>query len=56
MFNVGVFQPAAALAAGCLILVMPRLLTVIVAIYLIVVGMTGLWPHMTFEQSWRTWH
>ncbi len=35
-------QPVVALIAGVLILLMPRLLNYIVAIYLIVVGLTGL--------------
>jgi hypothetical protein len=35
-------QPIVALIAGILILMMPRLLNFIVAIYLIVVGLTGL--------------
>lgn len=35
-------QPVVALIAGVLILVMPRLLNYIVAIYLIVVGILGL--------------
>lgn len=35
-------QPIIALIAGILILVMPRLLNFIVAIYLIVVGLLGL--------------
>jgi hypothetical protein len=35
-------QPAVALLAGILILIMPRLLNYIVAIYLIVAGITGL--------------
>ncbi len=39
-------QPLVALAAGILILVMPRLLNFIIAIYLIIVGITGLWPHL----------
>ena len=42
--------PLVALVAGILILIMPRLLNFIVAIYLIVVGLTGLnaiyhWVH-----------
>jgi hypothetical protein len=37
-------QPLVALIAGILILVMPRLLNYVVAIYLIVVGVLGLWP------------
>jgi hypothetical protein len=35
-------QPLVALLAGVLILLIPRLLNYIVAIYLIVVGITGL--------------
>jgi hypothetical protein len=35
-------QPLIALGAGVLILIMPRLLNYIVAIYLIVVGIVGL--------------
>jgi len=35
-------QPLVALIAGVLILVMPRLLNYIVAIYLIVIGIIGL--------------
>jgi hypothetical protein len=35
-------QPIVALAAGILILVMPRLLNYIVALYLILVGILGL--------------
>jgi hypothetical protein len=35
-------QPIAALIAGILILVMPRLLNYIVAIYLIIIGIIGL--------------
>ncbi len=34
--------PVAALIAGILILIMPRLLNYIVAFYLIIVGVTGL--------------
>jgi hypothetical protein len=39
-------QPAIALVAGILILAAPRLLNFVVAIYLILVGVTGLWPHL----------
>jgi Protein of unknown function (DUF3096) len=39
--GVGV-QPVVALISGILILVMPRLLNYIVAIYLIVIGLLGL--------------
>lgn len=37
-------QPLVALIAGVLILLIPRLLNYIVAIYLIVVGILGLFP------------
>jgi hypothetical protein len=40
--NMVTLQPLVALAAGVLILVMLRLLNYIVAIYLIIVGITGL--------------
>jgi hypothetical protein len=39
-------SPLIALLAGILILLMPRLLNYIVAIYLIVVGLLGLFPHL----------
>jgi Protein of unknown function (DUF3096) len=37
-------QPLVALIAGILIPLIPRLLNFIVAIYLIIVGVTGLFP------------
>ncbi len=37
--------PVIALIAGILILVQPRLLNYIVAIYLIIIGILGLIPH-----------
>jgi hypothetical protein len=40
--NLLTIQPLVALIAGILILVIPRLLNYIVAVYLIVVGITGL--------------
>jgi hypothetical protein len=39
-------QPLVALIAGILILIVPRLLNFIVAIYLIIIGITGLWPRL----------
>jgi DUF3096 family protein len=42
MITVSHIQPLVALLAGILILIVPRLLNYIVAIYLIVVGITGL--------------
>lgn len=38
--------PLISLIAGVLILIMPRLLNYIVAIYLIVVGLIGLFPNL----------
>lgn len=38
--------PLIALIAGILILIVPRLLNYIVAIYLIVIGVIGLFPHL----------
>jgi putative Mn2+ efflux pump MntP len=46
MINTIVLQPLVALIAGILILVIPRLLNFIVAVYLIIIGITGLWPHL----------
>jgi hypothetical protein len=42
--NLLLIQPIVALIAGVLILLVPRLLNYIVAIYLIVVGVAGLLP------------
>ncbi|HUC72927.1 MAG TPA: DUF3096 domain-containing protein [Stellaceae bacterium] len=39
-------QPLIALIAGILILLVPRILNYVVAIYLIVIGIIGLWPHI----------
>ena len=41
-FGIAHLQPLVALIAGILILIMPRLLNFIVAIYLIVIGIVGL--------------
>jgi Protein of unknown function (DUF3096) len=42
IISVSHLQPIAALIAGILILVIPRLLNFIVAIYLIIIGIIGL--------------
>jgi Protein of unknown function (DUF3096) len=42
IISVSHLQPIAALIAGILILVIPRLLNFIVAIYLIIIGLIGL--------------
>ena len=42
-------SPLIALIAGVLILVMPRLLNYIVAIYLIIIGLLGLFPNLAIH-------
>ena len=39
-------QPLVALIIGILILLVPRFLNFFVAIYLILIGVVGLWPHL----------
>jgi hypothetical protein len=46
MDNAVIIQPLVALIAGILILIMPRLLNYVVALYLILVGVLGLWPQL----------
>ncbi len=46
MMNIVVLQPLAALLFGILILILPRLLNYLIAIYLILIGLVGLFPHM----------
>ncbi len=43
-----VLTPIIALIAGLLILIMPRLLNFIVAVYLIAIGVIGLLGHVRF--------
>lgn len=38
------FQPLIALLAGLMILLVPRALNYVVAFYLIIVGISGIWP------------
>ncbi|HVO13593.1 MAG TPA: DUF3096 domain-containing protein [Alphaproteobacteria bacterium] len=45
MVHMVILQPLAALVAGILILILPRILNYIVAIYLIVIGLVGLLGH-----------
>jgi len=44
--DISLLQPMIALIAGILILVLPRLLNYVVALYLILLGVSGLWPHL----------
>jgi hypothetical protein len=44
--NVIMIQPLIALLFGILILILPRLLNYLIAIYLIFIGLVGLFPHI----------
>lgn len=44
--DMAIITPLVALIFGLLILFVPRLLNFLVAIYLILVGVIGLWPHL----------
>jgi hypothetical protein len=44
--DMAIITPLVALIFGLLILFVPRLLNFLVAIYLIFVGVIGLWPHL----------
>jgi len=44
--DVFVIQPLVALIAGILILLIPHILNYVVAIYLIFIGLVGLWPRL----------
>ena len=44
--DVVTLQPLVALIIGILILLVPRFLNYLVAIYLILIGVVGLWPHL----------
>ncbi len=46
MTGVFVLQPILALIAGVLILIFPRLLNYVIAAYLILFGLAGLFPHV----------
>ena len=44
--DVIMIQPLLALLFGILVLILPRLLNYLIAIYLIFIGLTGLFPHL----------
>jgi hypothetical protein len=44
-------QPLIALVAGILVLIMPRILNYVIAIYLIIVGLLGLFPNLLHHVS-----
>ena len=47
--DIVVIQPLVALIAGILILLIPRLLNYVIAIYLILIGVIGLWPRLLYH-------
>jgi len=44
--HITALQPLVALIAGILILLVPRVLNYVIAIYLILIGLLGLFPHL----------
>ena len=46
VISIAHLTPIVSLIAGILILVMPRLLNIIVAVYLIFIGLIGLFPNI----------
>jgi hypothetical protein len=44
--NIVTIAPIVALIAGILILIAPRILNYVVALYLIFIGVIGIWPHI----------
>ena len=46
MIDLVYIQPVVALVFGILILLLPRILNYLIAIYLIFIGVVGLWPHL----------
>ncbi len=44
--NVVMIQPLVALLFGILILILPRLLNYLIAVYLIFIGLVGLFPNL----------
>ncbi|MGH6872907.1 MAG: DUF3096 domain-containing protein [Rhizomicrobium sp.] len=44
--DIDIVLPLIALIFGILILFVPRLLNYLVAVYLILIGIIGLWPHL----------
>lgn len=45
--DLDILAPILALVAGILILIMPRILNYVVAVYLIIIGVLGLLPYVT---------
>ncbi len=51
MPDAAILHPLLALIAGLLILIVPRLLNYVVAIYLILIGLLGLFPQLGSLQT-----
>ena len=49
-------QPLVALLAGLLILLVPRILNYVVALYLVFIGVVGLWPDLFNHMPHIVWH
>jgi hypothetical protein len=49
-------QPLVALLAGLLILLLPRILNYVVALYLVFIGVVGLWPDLIAKMPHMVWH
>ena len=49
-------QPLVALLAGLLIMLVPRILNYVVALYLVFIGVVGLWPDITTHLPHIVWH
>ncbi len=43
--NLEVLTPGVAIVAGLLVLLFPRVVHIIVGVYLLGIGIIGLWPH-----------
>ncbi|HEY0105777.1 MAG TPA: DUF3096 domain-containing protein [Rhizomicrobium sp.] len=50
-FDIVTIQPLIALIFGILILIVPRILNYLIAIYLILIGILGLFPHLLSHLS-----
>jgi hypothetical protein len=46
MISLVAVQPIVALLVGILVLILPRMLNYLIALYLIFIGLTGLFPHL----------
>ena len=54
--NAVYLQPLVALLAGLLIMLVPRILNYVVALYLVFIGVVGLWPDFATHFPHIVWH